>query len=79
MGVYNIVFEWNGNFMNVVNVVMDQCITCEVVLNVKYPWRWMYLWWIDMFDKYFVRSFSLNFLKEFKMKQEKKSSSACEK
>ena len=30
VGVYNIVFEWNGDFINVVNVVMDQCITYEV-------------------------------------------------
>ena len=60
VGVYNILDEWNGDFINVVNIVMDQWITYEVSLNVKYPWRWMYLWWIDMFDKYFVRSFSLS-------------------
>ena len=51
VGVYNILFEWNGDFINVVNVVMDQCITCEVSLNVKYSCWWMYLWWIDKFDK----------------------------
>ena len=28
---------------NVVNVVMNKCITYEVSLNVKYPWVWMYL------------------------------------
>ena len=59
---------------------MNQCITYEVSLNVKYPWRWMYLWKIDMFDKHYVRMFNLRkILKEFKIKQEKKGSSACEK
>ena len=52
VGVYNIVFEWNGDFIYVVNVVMDQCITYEVSLKVKYSCRWMYLWRIDKFDKY---------------------------
>ena len=33
VGVYNILDEWNGDFINVVNIVMDQCITCEVSLK----------------------------------------------
>ena len=33
VGVYNILVEWNGDFINVVNMIMDQCITCEVSLK----------------------------------------------
>ena len=35
VGVYNIVFEWNGDFVNVVNIVMDLFIICEVVFECQ--------------------------------------------
>ena len=53
VGVYNILLVWNGDFINVVNIVMNQCITCEVNSKVKYPWRWM----ISMEDSKFLKEF----------------------
>ena len=52
---------------------MDKCITYEVSFERQISME------IDVFDKHYVRMLNLSkILKEFKMEQEKKGSSACE-
>ena len=70
VGVYNILFVWNRDFINVVNISGTKRITCEVKFECQISME------IDAYfvDKW-VRMFNLNkILKEFKMEQVKKGS-----